>query len=519
MKILNPLILAGLAISSAFYQGSVNADSTSCSTSSANCATECASSKLNSGSKSSFRLRSVIEDVSLYNALNYYKIYGECFGASELGQKEDDHIFLTRGIFVQQSVRNKNNKPACYFLPGNKKSAAVREDGSGDIGSLWLKVIAPVGQLYSSTISLCPQTTKVGSYFDYHQNFKCIKNLWLDVKFAVYQTTNKLNPKEVLANNTVQGTLPGAATALEYLGSDELKYGKISKCKLERVAFDDIEVKLGYNLMCNGCSQLGFYGSMLIPISPKPSAEFLFDAQVGRSHWGLGLGLNGLYKAIDKENRTLALMLDASYQYLFARTEKRSLDLTANGEWSRYLRVVQKSAPGISFPAINFFTQNIKVEPRGVFNLWIAAHYQHCDWHFEGGYNLWARQSEKLCFKNKCTQDSIDACNIGIFDIANTCQLTTSSTTNISQSRTIGNTGSNNAVSDATFVTIKQTDLNLASASHPPVLTNKFYAALSYDLTVWCRPINVGLGASYELSRDRNAFSQWGAWLNLETGF
>ena len=298
------------------------------------------------------------------------------------------------------------------------------------------------------------------------------------------------------------GTLPNATTALQYLDSSVLRFGKLSKCDEEttNVGFDDIEVKLGYIFLgCEGLGHLDFYGSLIIPISETPTAEFLFEPMLGRAHAGLGFGFNGGYKLLEKANKSLALMADFSYQYLFKRSEMRSMDLVNNGEWSRYLRLVNINTPAVSFPAINVTTRRVDVTPRSTINFW-AALSKLC-LAYRSRLQSMVEASERVCLRtdNCCPLDPLS--NFGIFDLANTCQPTTASTANISQSITLGGGGSNDVVSDPAIVPLSLADLDVSSTANSSALTNKFYGMVSYDTCFRARPINIGVG-SIEFARN-----------------
>lgn len=491
--------------------------------SSVKCENNCASSKNACTSKSFFRTRSAIEDVSLYFALNNYYYHRRYFEPTDTRWTDtEQRIHLARGVFYENTVRDKDHNLAKYFLPNHKCKASVREDGSGDIGSLWFRVIAPAGSSYSSEISLCPTREVLGSYIEYRHDFECLNGLWLDVKLAMYMAKHNLNACERLTDPAIKGTLPKAHTVLQDMGarSNDLKYGKIVNAR-EQISFDDLQIKLGSDLYHSPEDgyYLGFYLSTLFPIASKPTAEYLFEPLVGRAHWGLGVGFDAGYLLWERPTKSLALMVDFSYEYLFKGTELRSLDFKANGPWSRYLRVARRDSPAVSYPAINFTTLPVSVEPRGVINFWTGLHYQHCDMHFEVGYNLWWRQSERICFNTKnCETQRFNSLNLGIFDLANTCNPTSASTANISEGLTTSGTG-NVVQSDPTFVTLNLNDLDLASTSHPKTLSNKFYAAFAYDWCFFCRPISVGVGASIEFANNITALKQWGVWGNLETSF
>lgn len=506
-------------------------------------------------SRTFFRPRSAIEDVSLFLGLNNYNLYSKFYAPHESNCEQDNQtVFIAAGAFYQKST--KGEKLARYFLPNNKSCASIKEDGSGDIGSLWFELIAPGKSLYDSTFTLRPERSIVGAYFNYHQFFCCNQRLWLDVKMAAYQAKHKLRPCENVS--TGPGIVPGISNALDYLSSDTLCFGKIGNCTSKVTGFDDIEVKLGYEVYTCDRSQISLYASGLIPSANKarPHARHLFEAIVGRGHGGVGGGFNGGINFWDCGDSSLALMADFSYQYLFKRCECRSFDLCANGDWSRYLKVINNNTPPLddmtiymdrisptlntmtdSRPAINYLTQSTEVTLRSVIDFWTALHYQHCNWNIELGYNLWWRQSEKVCIKRRDGD-----LGVGIFNLNNTPPAPTyvystdiqtpgtASTATISQSRTLNGTGTNNVLTDLaitpasngialpTFIQLNTANFNLTSASHPSCLTNKIYGALSYDIRRSCVPFNVGLGGSYEFA-DRKALSQWGVWGNFQVMF
>jgi len=477
----------------------------------------CASSSNDDGtSKTFFRPRSTIEDVSLFLALNNYAFFKKYY--REDGQPNEPQLHISKGVFAQGSTNSK--KLSTYFLPHNKRCVSVREDGSGDLGSLWFNVEAPVGELYSSTLTLRPERFILGGFVDVRYDFKCTPGAWFDIKFSIYEAWHKLRPFECLSTSTVtdtviEGIVCGAPTVVDFLStSTKITYGKIPKCKKTLTNFDDIEIKLGYNVcgrQCNNGGNFDIYASAIIPIAPQPTAKYMFEPLIGRGHAGLGVGLNGGYAFVSNNKDTLALMADLSYQYLFSATEKRSLDLI-NGDWSRYLLVVRSNDTTAPLEGINFFTRDLKVTPGSVVNFWTALHWQRCDWHVELGYNLWYRQSEKICLKDECK--NLSSLDLGIYDLAGVQagSPTSAHTATINQSITTPpSTGPDIVVSDSpNFVILTDADLDLKSASHPMVLTNKAYLSIAYDYIFWDRPLTFGLTGSYEVSHKRTALNQWG---------
>lgn len=511
----------------------------------ANCESinQCDSTGNTSLSRSFFRPRAIVEDPILFFALNNHEIYKKYYSEEE--NEKGRKSYLASGVFYEQSTNG--NHLAKYFLPNDKSCVSVQENGSGDIGSVWLNVIAPAGSFYSSKLCLKPQRSVVGGYFNWHQEFCCYDRAWIDLRLAVYQARHNIHACEVLTGSGVQGITSGSenmATALDFLNNcNLLQFGRIAKHSQTKSGIDDIDLKLGYDVYREqNCGHLGLYGSVLIPTAPKPKARYMFEPLIGRGHAGVGGGFNADYQVWEKENNSLVLMSDFSYQYLFSRTECRSFDLTNNGNWSRYLKVVGQLPPygdqatieeqlmmietipnanWTPIPAINEFTFTSKVTPRGVINFWTALHFEQCAWHAELGYNLWWRQAEKVRFNCKKTlTGSFNSENFMILDLSNVGNEISASTANISQAPALITGGVTNVVVGDTDdnVYIKLSDLNLKSGSCPHIITNKIYAAVGYDVAIRHHALVLGLGGSFEFA-NKKALQQWGIWGNVAFKF
>lgn len=410
-------------------------------------------------SKTFFRPRSIIEDVSFFLGLNQYNYYRKYFEPNFCDTK-DQRSHIAVGAFFIKSRPNFGK----YFFSGGINANE--------------EILASANE---SIISVRPERKVAGTYFDYHHDF--CDGLWFDIKFAVYQAKHNLHAKERIINSVAFND----CTPLSLLSGNELKFGKLYSRNLKKVGIDDIEIKFGYypsNFNENG--YIGLYASAILPSARKPRADFLFEPLVGRGHWGAGIGLNLAHNICRSENSSFTILTDFSYQYLFKRSELRSLDFK-QGQLTRFIIIHSQDNLAQSVPAINLTTLNLKVVPRGIINFWLAPHFQYCNWHAEVGYNLWWRQSEKICFTKKCHINNCD--NLGFFDENNT------------------------------FIPLTLDNLDLSSAKHPRTLTNKIYLALSSDIGICCNPINIGLAGSYEFSKKINSMEQWAIWGNLEISF
>lgn len=475
-------------------------------------------------SRSFFTPRQVTTDPTFELALTDYNIF----------YSNNSH----RSQFYIKPFYQHSNNPeivAKYFLPNSDKSrsnksryqscAQIRENGTGDINSLWFNLIAPAGSFYSSTLCFSPQRVTYGAVITYYTDLSKICNqsgkFWLLINTAIMAAEHDLKVEE--CNRTEPGTLqcfPNFCSVFnnnriyrDPIHNQQWKYGKISCSKLKDRGFDDIQVKLGYNLYCLQNSYSNIYGVVTIPTGTYPTSEFLFEPLVGSRHTSLGAGVNSGFNLIENYKsgnlcNKISLLIDLKYRYSFGATETRSFDLINNGNWSRYLLAVTEDLPLYSFPGINVFTFPVNVIPGNSIDFWSALHYESCAWNVEFGYNLWWRQAEKICPTIPCC-NLLSNNNIGIYDMPGVCNIArTASTAQISQSII----GDNQIQSDPVFTPTTIRDINFSSAAHPEVLTNKIYLALSIKNNYYQCPAKVGLASSYEFSHKSSAFSQWAIW-------
>jgi len=450
--------------------------------------------------------RSVTHNATYELALDTYHIYRD--STTECSSYE---YYVTP--FYMQS--NNSRSVARYFLPNNDAALNIQENGTGNIGSLWLNLIAPPGLFYSSTITLSPISKTIGAYFygRFDIGSLCpddarwyIKNAWFSVSFAAMQVRHNLHIKEVLTGDEVYGTIPGITTGIQAFNNPAWLYGKLSPFALKRSGVDDIQLKLGTNYYRNdNRNRFGLYLVATIPTGNTPRARFLFEPLVGTKHGAFGFGIMGDYTSCLGECGQWSILYDCKYRYLFAGRELRSFDLLENGDWSRYMLLVNAAATSVSFPAINSCTLAARVTPGSQVEYWLAFHYAYCQWNIELGYNLWWRARDHITLLGSFPPDT------GIYDLAGAVMGTpiSASTANISESAI----GPNKAPSDGVFTPSQ--DLNTVSAAQLSALTNSIYLAFSYnDITDDGHPWLIGIGGGYEFV-DRNSLAQGSIWGKL----
>jgi len=484
---------------------------------------------------------SVLE-LALHNYYEYHRpVCGDCPSWFSLEVTAPYYFKSTRG-----------KKLANYFLPKCQECITIGENNTSDISSPWLQLITPIATPFQSTVCIKPNRSVIGGavrlYFDltsFVENCSCWNpNWWLSIFIPFEQVRHDLDITQT--DSPFPGTFDGITDAITALNNPAWNYGKWSPKKLKKSGVDDICIKLGFDMLKDDCNHAGLYGIVFVPTGRGTKAKYLFEPLVGSKHVGAGVGFNADYLIYECGSNSLDLMIDARYAYFFKHKEVRSIDLF-NGDLSRYLQVVlpntvaQPNNTNMPVPGINFFTQKVEVTPRNMFELWAALSFNHCDFHFEFGYDFWMRSKEKLKLAD------LDL-GVGIFDIAQRSATTgicpvTASCARICQAIP----GTDAPVSDTTFVSVKNSKtinkqgtqrdgssccpvycaqpnqcsyLNLDSAANPKALTSTVYAAASYDCCLCCEyPVMIGVGGQYEIAHRNSALSQYGVWLKTAISF
>lgn len=481
-----------------------------------------------------FRPRNVTTDNVFQLALSNFNWYHErpVIPAGQDEKTEPKEVRKKFGMYVtpffmQTSGRN-GKKLANYFLPGNCDAIKVAEDGTGDVGSLWLGLIAQdFNDSYETVMTIRPQRRAFGAHFMFmYDMFKWKDNMWAALSFAAMRVQHELNLKECGPNGCAQE--PGAinyfvepdetteqlTTLQGALNNPDWCACKFSPCTLKRSGVDDIELKIGYDKYWEDKDNNRLSGYILatIPTGKRPNGEFVFGPVVGSRQFSLGFGLDGEYHVTQRGNWTWTLLGDFKYRYGFSAKEWRCFDLCKNGDWSKYLLVVKEDAVANALPGVNYLTLKSNVTQRSIIDLFLAMHFEKDVWNVELGYDLWWHQAEKV---------SPDCCigdfNVAIFDMDGFAErgAVSASCANISQSIR----GTNIPPSDATFTKITSSDLNLASAGHPSAMSHKLYVAVARNGDFKNYPALLGLGGSYEFAAGDNALEQWALWLKLGLKF
>lgn len=442
--------------------------------------------------------------------LSYNPILEEALTFSELKDAEDWHYHLAAKPIYTQSVGSSFKR---YFTIGQQDTMQVREDGSGNIDSLWLQVIASNSTFYRSDLSFDPVRKTFGALFYF--NFKLPHMFYLSINTAL--VTNKTNVCMNEENIKNRGT-GNYLTVTDSLTTDTRVYGRVCG-SASKTGLDDIQVKLIRTM--HDCEHFSWdvYGLLGLPTNTGAKSKCLFEPLVGSKHAQIGLGttyrrtLPGLLKAVPELcDHECTLVAECKWRYGFSAHERRLFDITKNGEWSRYMLLVAEEATSNTFFASNALALKADVTPRNSLDIYLALHAQKNAWQFEVGYDFWFRNAEKISL-----DDVNFPTNLGIADLLGIANLDpeSASQANITQGLLFG---SNRMVSDPAFVTITVADLNLCSGAAPRSISNSFYGSVAYRYD-YKYITQIGLNVAYELGQGTNVPDNVYAWLTADVTF
>lgn len=474
--------------------------------------------------------------------------------------------------FTMQAVilGGRSTKPAAlgaYFMPFCSATAAATSTIADTNNELLVQnfnipsiqfsptmeaflAIPPLTNPFSSIISISPRQSVIGLGLTGQYNF-CLADTqwWFRLTGPIIQIRNNMHLREQVITNGLYSIPPVANSNLTdqqpnmtaALSQAQWLYGKIDSKTHKKTRLAFLQAQLGHVLLCHESSYLSPFVGINIPLGGHPKAEFIFEPTAGNgNHWGAFLGFTSEFLIFDDFcNFELGGAIDTEIEYLFKKTERRSFDIK-NRPWSRYNelyasrdqanQVIAEFMAGtiselqaifINSPGINLFTQKFKVKPGFNFTANFALTFlERCERGFDGeiGYNFYARQAECLSLKNKnfnAEQAAFkDAVGMGF-----TNQIRTITENRLTNEANVTNLLFNGefdvagAMSTYDRAIVQASDIDLASASHPCVISNTVYATAGYHWDDCCLPMIASLGLSYEFSRSSNAvLNRWLLW-------
>lgn len=391
---------------------------------------------------------------------------------------------------------------------------------------------------FQSVLSFAPTRQVFAFNFDYRYHFSNYldKGWWVEVVMPLVYAQNNLNMQETIItpggpsgyNPQVPAGYFGNMT--QALKQSAWNYGKIDG-KQTKFGFSDLQLRIGYAYVTEQHYFLDGYFGISIPLSSKPSNEFLFTPNVSSNHFGVFTGYSAGVRVWAKCEKSIYWVMDTAGTLFFANNQQRSLDLQGR-PWSRYLPVfLSKSATQFN-PGINSFTLPVQVTPDTVRDLNIAFVYKQEGLHVECGFHFYGRGAEKLQLLHNLNDELGVASDLYVGSInsaddspvytyhapaENANNQFTKDTAGIKSYLLVNNDQISSGAN--TYLPLTNNDLDLTSGAHPAMISNTLYAALGYHWNDLRYPVFVGFGAGYEIGSDDAALHQIVAWGRCDLSF
>lgn len=206
------------------------------------------------------------------------------------------------------------------------------------------------------------------------------------------------------------------------------EFGRFNFCSSNKTGFADIDIIYGYNICQSDYGHFAFFGQVVIPTGNRPRALVIFEPILGNGkHWELGGGISthiSVRNDYYDQGFNAGIYIEGNATYMFKSSQKRALDFTKNGLFSRYILLKEFDSNnnyiGKLINAINFATRNVDVIIGYKVDASVKFYIQRCGWQFDLGYNVYSREKEKVCLKTDCPCD-IDERKFGIKGTEGVC--------------------------------------------------------------------------------------------------
>lgn len=306
-----------------------------------------------------------------------------------------------------------------------------------------------------------------------------------------------------------------------------MQYGLIDGVQKSGAKFGDIELTLGYNMICDEDHLFGFGFRASGPSGNKPQGIYALEPIFGRgSSWGVGGYLVGDMKLWENhENKNLSIKFMATVLHLLNSNTIRSYDLTVNGAGSKYLLVADYNGnvyQGSIQNLINLSTLDSQSSFGAEGDVALAFQYISNGWQVDLGYEFWGRSQENLTITGDFDTNRyaiLGRQSVGAFDgsgpttASTLCQPSATISSSQNAIATDGNSGVTSTILAATVPANRiagNTAFNIDAAQQASASTSKVFTKAAYSwLDSHFSPF-VGLLGEFEISTSQNnALSQW----------
>ena len=453
-----------------------------------------------------------------------------------------NNLFLEKHTLFQASVfggkSTNSSSLARYFLPFNAcklhvaeaqfdvngRATLMPEQKNENLIAENINILTNNGDFYS-IVSFEPQQNVFGIGLDFKQRLG--KKWWFELSAPIQRVHNSMNMKEEIINdgggaqidtntNSIAIGLdnsPVVASATEAFKQKNWHYGKIINHEA-KWGLADIEAKIGLLFLNTERYRFNGYAGILIPTGNKPKANYVFEEIIGNNkHVGFMFGDNIGLSYTTKHAFNLSLELDGNCTYLFKNTQVRSFD-PVDKSFGRYLSLYSSreqaalaQSEGLNnsgSSGINFFSGCVTVKPRGSVNLNTAFCVEKCGYATEFGFNIYARQAEKVHLKNRFPSELAIKELYGLGATNPTRGINT----------ILRLDGAESSYPEE-YYSLSCQDINMDSAAHPALLSNTVYGSIGYkgDTTF------VNTGGSYEHNVCNTSLDRWLVWTKIGLTF
>jgi len=413
--------------------------------------------------------------------------------------------------FFQRSMNR--SKSSRYFLFDDKNCLLVSGDNTRyrntrnipirDVRAEWLGLNSD----FSGIISVNPWQQQWGFIFEYSQDLKqwmnlpFVRDMYLSCILPIASVTNnlRLTQTEVSNPNT---TFPH--NLIEAFDQPGWSWGKIASCNKKRTEVAELKILLGTSYESRDYLQVNYNSVLVIPISKKQDAEYLFSPVVGNNHHlGIGAALN-IQALLNSDPTTVAFcfFLDLESTILIRNHQWRTFDLR-DKPWSRFLLMNTLGAePNTNVPGVNLLTRKATIKPFNVVDFAMGWRAKTKMVECEFGWGIWGHGYERV--------DHIKDIPV-VFGIAGSAPGKTASRSTIAQQ----------APDDAlnTFVPITLFDLDAQSGANAGALNFRVFLSTGIINIGHQEDTIFGAGWSIDIPYKNAALQVWNIWLKLGATF
>jgi len=303
-----------------------------------------------------------------------------------------------------------------------------------------------------------------------------------------------------------------------------MEKGLINGTQKSGVKFADIELTLGYNVICDEDNLFGFGFRASGPSGNKPTGQYALEPIFGRgSSWGVGGYVVGNLKLWEShEEKYFSVNIMGTVLHLLGSNTVRSYDLTINGAGSKYLLVADyanNAYQGDIQNLINISTLNSQSGFGAEGDAAIAFQYVSQGWEFDLGYNFWGRTKETLSITDEfpiARYAILGRQQVGTGTgaaVSTLCQPSATISTSIDALGGADAVNANTVALDATMPANRiagNSAFNIAAAEQASASSSKIFSKTAYSWIDSYMSPHIGLIGEFEISTSKNnALNQW----------